>query len=172
MNDVAANASDLIRTLEWNADEWRDARDAKLAEWLQDPDAARFFVDLSHFVEVFDDYVDADVPVKKEDMAHAVLAVLYYIPANPFFVANRTSLLPHLFMCTNAWLDSNDLCTGDTSDKALAYTLKGMGVDVLLACITITRGVVYMRSVSVEVRRLFMAYQPFADYLKEQDHVV
>lgn len=157
---------------EWDSPEWRVQRDAKLFEWLQDYDAVRFCVDVSQFAEVFDDYVDADVAVQKHDMTKAVFNALYYIPANPFFNANRVTLLPIMFLFVNAWLDSNELAGGTESEKALAYTLKGLGVEVLLACIGITRGTDYLRTVSADIRRAFMAHESFADYCKETAHVV
>lgn len=169
MKDVGVRE---LRAGEWDSDSWRALRDAKLVEWLQNPDAVRFFLDLSHFVEIFDDLVDQDAVVAKHDLAHAVFSVLHHIPANPFFNANRATLLPIVFTCTNAWLDSNELAGGDQTEKALAYTLKGLGVEVLLSCIAITRGVEYLRSVSADVRRAFMAHQSFADYCKETAHVV
>lgn len=156
----------------WDSDEWRELRDAKLIEWLQDPAAVRFVLDMSHFVEIFDDLVDQDKPVSQRDMTHAVFSALYHIPANPFFNAHRAVLLPVIFMFTNAWLDSNELAKGDETEKALAFTLKGLGVEVLLACVSITRGVDYLRTVSADIRRVLMAHQSFADYCKETAHVV
>lgn len=161
-----------LRAGEWDSESWRTIRDAKLNDWLRNPEAVQFFLDMSHFVEIFDDLVDQDVPIAKADMERAVFAALYSIPANNFFIANRATLLPIVFACTNAWLDSNDLAAGDETEKALAYTLKGLGVEVLLACISITRGVDYLRSVSTDVRRAFMAHQSFADYCKETADVV
>lgn len=158
-------------TGDWDSAEWRDARDAKLFEWLRNEDAVRFCVDVSQFSEVFDDYVDADVVVQKGDMVRAVFNALYHIPANPFFNTNRSTLLPIMFMFVNAWLDSNELAGGTESEKALAYTLKGLGVEVLLACIGITRGTDYLRTVSADIRRAFMAHESFADYCKETNHV-
>jgi hypothetical protein len=166
MKDVTADPK------QWDSKEWRSTRDTQLLEWLQNPDAVRFVLDLSHFTEIFDDLVDQDVPVSQKDLAHAVFSALYHIPANPFFNAHRTTLLPIMFNFTNAWLDSNELSRGNESEKALAYTLKGLGVDVLLACISITRGVEYLREVSAEIRRVFMAHQSFADYCKETENVV
>lgn len=156
---------------DWDSAEWRDARNAKLFEWLQNSDAVRFCIDVSQFAEVFDDYVDADVVVQKNDMVMAVFNALYYIPANSFFNANRITLLPIMFMFVNAWLDSNELAGGTESEKALAYTLKGLGVEILLACIGITRGTDYLRTVSADIRRAFMAHESFADYCKETNHV-
>jgi hypothetical protein len=162
----------MISGAEWDSEEWRKLRDAKFMEWLQDPAAVRFVLDMSHFVEIFDDLVDQDKPVSQRDMANAVFSALYHIPANPFFHANRGALLPVIFTCTNAWLDSNELATGDQTEKALAFTLKGLGVEILLTCISITRGVEYLRTVSADIRRVLMAHQSFADYCKETAHVV
>ena len=162
----------MTSEVEWDSDEWRKLRDAKFMEWLQDPAAVRFVLDMSHFVEIFDDLVDQDKPVSQRDMANAVFSALYHIPANPFFHANRGALLPVIFTCTNAWLDSNELASGNETEKALAFTLKGLGVEILLTCISITRGVEYLRTVSADIRRVLMAHQSFADYCKETAHVV
>lgn len=156
----------------WDGAKWRDLRNAKLMEWLQDPLAVQYVMNLSHFVEIVDDFVDQDKPVSKEDLSHALFSALYHIPANPFFQANKTMLLPITFTCINAWMDSNDLASGDETEKALAFTLKGLGVEALLTCIAITRGVEYLRTVSADVRRLLMAHQTFADYCKETHRVV
>jgi hypothetical protein len=163
---------DTLRSGAWDSVAWREQRDAKFFEWLQNADAARFCLDVSQFTEVYDDYVDADVVVQKADMARAVFGALYYIPANPFFNANRDTLLPVMFLCVNAWLDSNELAGGSESEKALAYTLKGLGIEILLACIGITRGTDYLRTVSADIRRAFMAHESFADYCKEPAHGV
>lgn len=169
MKDVSV---DTLRAGSWDSTEWRDKRDAKLMEWLQNADAVRFFLNLSHFVEIFDDLVDQDALVSKKDLSHAVFSALYHIPANPFFLSNRVTLLPIMFVCTNAWLDSNELAGGSESEKALAYTLKGLGIEVLLACVSITRGVDYLREVSADIRKVFMAHESFADYCKETAHVI
>lgn len=169
MKDAAV---DTLRSGTWDSAAWREKRDLQLFEWLQNADAVRFFLDMSHFVEIFDDLVDQDVAVSKQDLSHAVFCALYHIPANPFFNTHRVTLLPIIFACTNAWLDSNELAAGDETEKALAYALKGLGIEVLLACISITRGVEYLRTVSADVRRIFMAHQTFADYCKETSHVV
>jgi exosortase/archaeosortase len=169
MKDVTAE--DMLAG-QWDSASWRQLRDAKLMEWLQNPDAVRFFLDLSHFVEIFDDLVDQDKAVSRQDLAHAAFSAIYHIPANPFFNANRATLLPIMFTATNAWLDSNELANGDETEKAIAYTLKGLGVDVLLACVSITRGIGYLREVSADIRRVFMAHQSFAEYCKETAHVV
>lgn len=161
---------DILRAGEWGTQEWRDNRNAQLLEWVGDPEAVRFCLDVSQFCEVFDDFVDADVPVQQGDMALAVFNAMYHIPANHFFHTHRIALLPVMFMCTNAWLDSNELAKGDTSDKALAYTLKGLGVELVMACVGITRGVDYLRTVSVDIRRAFMTHQSFADYCKETNN--
>lgn len=155
---------------EWDSMGWREQRNGLLLEWIQDAQAVRLCLDISHFCEVFDDFVDQDRLVSKKDMANAVFCALHHIPANPFFNAHRATLLPVMFTCINAWLDSNELCSGDESEKALAYTLKGLGVETVLTCIAITRGTEYLRSVSPDIRRFFMAHQTFSDYCKETNN--
>ena len=76
-----------------------------------------------------------------------------------------------MLTCTNAWLDSNELALGTKSEKVVAYTLKGLGVELILACIAITRGVDYLRTVSSDIRRVFLTHQSFADYCEETSDV-
>ena len=161
-----------MKELEWDSLEWRRARDQQLREWVADEEALRFFIDLSHFVEIYDDLVDRDKPVSADDINHALFAALCYMPSNPFFLQHRLTLTPLIFTSINAWADANEFQNGTMSEKALAYGLKGGGVEVLLSIISITRGVEYMRSISAEVRRIVMAHESFEEYLEEVKDVV
>jgi hypothetical protein len=171
MKDAAGHKSEL-KELEWDSHEWRIARDQQLREWVGDESAVRFFLDFSHFIEIYDDLVDRDKPISAEDINSALFAVLCYMPSNPFFLQHRLTLTPLIFTCINAWADANEFQSGTVSEKALAYGLKGNAVEVLLSIISITRGVEYMRSVSAEIRRIVMAHETFEEYLEEVKDVV
>ena len=166
MKDIVDKAAPM-ETLEWDSPEWRVARNQQMREWVGDEQALNFFLDLSHFVEIYDDLIDKDKPVSADDANQALFAVLCYMPSNPFFLKHRLTLTPVIFTSINAWADANDFQRGTLSEKALAYGLKGGGIEVLLSIIAITRGVDYMRSVSAEIRRVFTAHEPFEEYLKE-----
>lgn len=161
-----------MKQLDWDSQSWREARNIQLMEWVGDEHAVRFFLDLSHFVEIYDDLVDQDKPVSAADINSALFSVLCYMPSNPFFLQHRLTLTPLIFTSINAWADANEFQNGTVSEKALAYGLKGGGVEVLLSIISITRGVEYMRSVSAEVRRIIMAHETFEEYLEEVKDVV
>jgi len=161
-----------MRELEWDTPEWRSVRNEQLREWVRDENALSFFLDLSHFVEIYDDLVDQDKPVSVADINSALFSVLCYMPSNPFFLQHRLTLTPLIFTSINAWADANEFQRGTVSEKALAYGLKGGGVEVLLSIISITRGVEYMRSISAEVRRIIMAHETFEEYLEEVKDVV
>jgi hypothetical protein len=166
----AVNPLSALKELGWDTPEWRIARNKQFREWVQDEHALNFILDLSHFVEIYDDLVDRDKPVSTADINRALFAALCYIPSNPFFLHHRLTLVPLIFTNINAWADANELQYGTTSEKALAYALKGAGVDIILSVISLTRGVDYMRSISAEVRRIIMAHETFEDYLKEVQH--
>lgn len=171
MRDSVDHLSNM-QELTWDTPEWRIARDKKLREWVQDDHAVSFFLDLSHFVEVYDDLVDQDKPISASDINSALFSVLCYMPSNPFFLQHRLTLTPIIFTNINAWADANEFQRGTMSEKALAYGLKGAGVEVLLSIISITRGVEYMRSISADVRRIVMAHETFEEYLEEVKDVV
>ena len=171
MRDEIDNLSKM-KQLDWDSQSWREIRDRQLIEWVGDVDAVRFFLDFSHFVEIYDDLVDQDKPISTGDLNYALFAVLCYMPSNPFFLQHRLTLTPLIFTSINAWADANEFQHGTMSEKALAYGLKGGCVEVLLSIISITRGVEYMRSVSAEVRRMVMAHEAFEKYLEEVKDVV
>jgi len=171
MRDEIDNLS-RMKQLDWDSQSWREVRDRQLKEWVGDENAVRFFLDLSHFVEIYDDLVDQDKPISNDDINRALFAVLCYMPSNPFFLQHRLTLTPIIFTSINAWADANEFQHGTMSEKALAYGLKGGGVEVLLSIISITRGVEYMRSVSAAVRRIIMAHETFEEYLEEVKDVV
>ena len=171
MRDAADHLS-AMKELEWDTPKWRSVRNEQLREWVRDENALRFFLDLSHFVEIYDDLVDQDKPISTADINSALFAVLCYMPSNPFFLQHRLTLTPLIFTSINAWADANEFQGGTISEKALAYGLKGGGVEVLLSIISITRGVEYMRSVSAEIRRIIMAHETFEEYLEEVKDVV
>jgi hypothetical protein len=150
--------------LEFDSPEWQALRNQKLHEWLVDPHAVRFVVDLGDTAELFDDIIDGD---KDPDPAHAtrvLFKVLTEIPMNPFFERFKGQLVPILVTGINAWLDSNTLEKGDENDQVFAYVLRDWYMEFVSFVIYLLRGRDYMRSVSMEVRSFFTHHETLDEY--------
>ena len=149
---------------EFDSEEWREARNQKLAEWVGDADAVRFIVMFGDACEFFDDVWDGDKPIGPEFTERVLFNVLTEIPLNPFFDRFKVNLIPLIISGINAWLDANDLEKGDRNQKVFAYVLRDWYMEFVSFVIYLTRGRDYMRAVSLDVRRFFTHHETFDQY--------
>ena len=110
--------------LEFDTPEWQAVRNAKLQEWVQDPNAIRFIIDFADTCELFDDMIDRDKPLEDAHIVRVLFKVLTEIPMNPFFDCFKSQLVPIIITGINAWLDSTELENGSDNDKVFAYVLR------------------------------------------------
>lgn len=149
---------------EFDSEEWRRERDAKLVEWIKDPHAIAFFLTIADAGEFFDDVVDQDKPLEKGHAQRVLFALTVDLPFNPFFERHKAQLAPIMHTGINAWLDANELEKGSDNDKAFAYVLRDWYCELITYIIFLTRGREYMRSVSLEVRRYFTHHESLEEY--------
>jgi len=141
--------------LQMDSPEWRVVRDTHLQRWVADPAAIQFFWLFSDTCELFDDLIDKDKPIEDEHVIRVLFNVLTVLPFNAFFEAHKQKLVPVIITGINAWLDANKLEKGGENDQVFSYVLRGWYMELLLFMISLTRGIEYMRSVSMEVRHFF-----------------
>ena len=163
--------------LEFDTPEWRQVRDHKLREWVQDESALAWFLDFCHVCEIFDDMADQDKPISKADIATALFAALVEMPTNPFFTNHRQVLAGVIITGINAWLDANELerteyAEGtkyvEMEDTIKAYCLRDFYMELLAVIIYLTAGPDQMRKVSLDVRRFFQN-ESFVEYARKLD---
>ncbi len=83
--------------------------------------------------------------------------LLVDLPANTFFHANSTALLPHHLTVLNAWRDSNDWKkSGDRPKEVHATVISQQTVEIFILVAYLTGGYEHMRKVSLKVRELFL----------------
>jgi len=71
--------------MEFDSEEWRELRNAKLDEWLLgNKDAVRCVLDLGQIVETWDDLIDKDKPISDQDISGSFYAATVNLPLNPF----------------------------------------------------------------------------------------
>lgn len=146
--------------MEWGSPEWMKARDAKLFEWFGgDVDAVELLKSLSIITELWDDLVDGDKPVTRARVDAAFFHALVRLPTNAFYIKHREYLTPLIIQSINAWQDANALEHGDRNQRALAYTLRNIDIQILQAIVYLTRGYAAMREVSLQTWILFAAEQ-------------
>jgi len=150
--------------MRWNSPEWREHRDAKLLEWFGgDQDAMAFLMHISNITELWDDLVDKDREIPESEINRAMMAALIYLPCNPFYTKHAAYLTPLMISSINSWQDANTLSGGTRSQRALAYTLRNMDIQIIQAIIFITQGFDRLRELSPDIWTFFGADQDDID---------
>ena len=150
----------------FDTDPWRKKRDALYRQWIVDPAAISFVLMVGTSIEMFDDIADADKPVDRSTVYGVMFFLLTEMPMNQFFNAHRANLVPLMFASLNAWIDSNELESGDRTDRARAYVLRDMFIEIVLHVIFLIHGRSRMRELSMVVRKFFL-HETIEDYLGE-----
>lgn len=150
--------------MKWDSPEWRQVRDAKLLDWFGgNVDAIQFLNLICDITELWDDLTDKDKPITQKDIDDAMMAALIYLPLNPFYREHATYLTPLMISSINSWKDANVLSDGTRSQRALAYTLRNMDIQIVQAIVFITQGYDRLREVSRDIWEFFGADQDDID---------
>jgi hypothetical protein len=155
----------MTASMEFDTLGWRKQRDAKYREWIRDPAAIAFVTLLGDTAELFDDVVDKDKPVTDAAVARVLFFVLTDLPVNPFFERHKLQLVPLMHMAINAWLDANDLEKGDKTDRARAYVLRDLMIEVVMHTVFLLHGRQRQRELSLEIRQFFL-HETFDQYVE------
>jgi len=150
--------------VKFDSEEWRAARNQKLVEWVQDPNAVKFVLDFSDACELFDDLIDRDKELEDGHVIRVLFNLFTEMPVNPFFDRWKAQLIPVIVTGINAWLDANELEKGDDDQQVFAYVLRDWYMELLAFVIYLTRGRDCMRSVSMDVRHFFTHHETLEQY--------
>ena len=151
-----------------DSQEWRQARNKKLLEWLGgDVNALNYLLDMGEVLEVWDDLIDKDKPTPDARINNAFYLMSIKMPQNPFYVAYHQQLMPYWEMALNAWLDSVELEKGGKQEQMFAHVLRFSGIEVVFPVLRIVRGREVARSLSLEVRKFFTMYETFDEYVEK-----
>jgi hypothetical protein len=153
--------------LEFDTAEWQALRDDKLRTWVGDPQAIAFFLAFCDACELFDDVVDKDKPVEDAHATRVLFSLLTELPLNPFFEQWKRQLIPVINTGINAWLDANELEKGSENDRVFSYVLRDWYVELLGTVIWLTKGMPYLRCVSMEIRQFFTHHESLEQYLEK-----
>ena len=149
--------------------EWYALRNEKVFEWLSgNSDAINLLLAVNQIIETWDDLIDKDRQLSDERVNLAFYNALVTVPNNNFYIEHRQYLTPIIIQAINTWLDANKLERGDVNDRAIAYTLRFMGIQLIQALVFLTGGVEKLRKHSIEMWRFLVAEQDDAmEWIKE-----
>lgn len=150
---------------------WIERRDdLRLRAANGNPEAVSFLANIMDAVETWDDLVDKDKQIDDSKIHCVFMNLIFWLPQNQFFIANRNYLLPIVMTCINAWMDSNEMQKhGGEKHLRTAWHLKQMGVELYGSVAFLTGGFNHMRMISLEARDI-LAHEDFSDYIQENKH--
>lgn len=145
----------------------RDSLTTLFIEQLQLPrDAVAWLLNLWDVTQMFDDVADK-TPIDRADLDRAIFAALVQMPANPFFAAHSSSLLPLLAMVILKWKASDDAEQEGKADEK-SFVWRAAYYDMVLAVVLLCHG----SDAALKTAKLVMDMygESFAEYSKEFNH--
>lgn len=158
-------ADKIINLPEHDTPPWRELRDQRLAEWIEDEDAIQFIKVFGTICELWDDLIDQDKEITKDFVNDVFTMVFVDLSLNPFFDLYKSELVPIIITGINAWLDANELEAGPHDQRVVAYTLRSWYTEIINFTICRLYGFHRMRELSLEIRQFFLACESLDEYL-------
>lgn len=143
----------------WN----RQSHELRNRWFMGHQEAIAFVSVLFDAVELWDDLIDKDVDVSNEHINRAFIGLMFALPANDWFIANRSHYLPLILTAINAWHDANEMERSPNKKfRNMAFYLRNFGIEIHIATAFLIGGYEHMRKVSTEIRQFF-AFEEFEE---------
>lgn len=144
----------------WGSETWKNDRDRDLLEWFGgDEQAVHFMLALSDITELWDDLIDQDKEITPARIDSVFYTALFGLACNPFYQRHITYLTPLMVAAINAWKDANTLQRGTPNERAVAYTLRNLDIQIVQAIVLLTQGPEKAREIGPKLWRKFAAEQ-------------
>lgn len=117
--------------------------------------AVDYCIVLGSISQAWDDIIDGDKEITANAVNRAFFDALVTLPANPFFIQYRSLLLPVQQAIIFDWFDANQLESGDSHDKSIAFILRNSLVTIVVQCAYLVGGYEHAKEVGPEIRRYF-----------------
>jgi hypothetical protein len=127
------------------------------------PDAVDWLLDVWTVVQVFDDVADGH-NVARKTLHDAVWNSLVKMPANPFYAANTSALLPVMANAFLKWVAADDAERAGKADEK-SFVWRASYYDVVLLVVLLTQGKDAAIAKAATVMALYG--EAFEDYRKE-----
>jgi len=128
-------------------------------------EAAAFCTMIFEASQVWDDMIDGDKPVDKEQINSVFWNLLVALPGNSFYRQNTDSITPIIMQSITDWHVANALASGDNHERSIAFVLRDSVSALLIHCATLIGGYTWGRQVAVEIRKA-IHNETLEDYIK------
>jgi len=147
------------------SEQWHREAHANREKWfLGHREAINFIAGFFNAVELWDDLIDKDTEIATEHVNSAFLFLMFELPSNSWFVANRAYYLPTIMASINAFHDANEMCNSSSERlRQLAFHIRNMGIELYISTALLLGGYSHMRAVSQEIREFF-AFESFDEW--------
>jgi hypothetical protein len=125
------------------------------------PQAADWLLSVWQVIQVFDDFADGDT-VSRADLDNAIMAALVRMPANSFYQAHSSWLLPAIMQAVLKW-QASDLAERSNRADARSFVWRAGYYDVVCLVAALVHG----PSSELALRALSMYGETLDDYQKE-----
>lgn len=140
------------------SDDWKTQRDRVLLGWLNnDKEAFDLLMLFNDCAELWDDLIDNDKKITQENINTVFTELLVKYPNNPFYIKHRAFLTPLIISAIISWRSANSLEQGTRSERAVAYTLRSIDLNLLSMMIYIIRGHAAAVALTPEIWRTFVS---------------
>lgn len=132
--------------------------------------AAAFAADLCFVAHLWDDLIDADKPVSKDQINRVFSTCLCSIPSNPFYQAHQATLSPLIYAGVLGYIAANQMeASGNSHQIEIAHGLRYAVANVLAVCVALTNTPDKTAELLPQAWVWWMP-ERFADYAKEHNY--
>ena len=121
----------------------------------EDKNAEQYLWMLCEVWRRLDDIYDQDVDVTREQTLEVIEILFLKLPTNVFFIRHQDVLLSQHLSMWNAWEASNKWENGDDTEKIYSHVWRYTIHEVVPIVALLTQGYDKMKTISIEVRKLF-----------------
>lgn len=127
-------------------------------------DVTEWLLNLWHVIQMFDDVIDCDKEVTRQDADRAIMAALLGMPSSPFWLRHHNVLMPVMLLALSKWQASDrQERTGNVS--ATSFVWRASYYDVVVIVCHIVHGSNFN---PVDVMQIYG--ESFDEYKKEFQH--
>ena len=149
-----------------NKDEtWQQKNQENKHEWFcGNQEAINFINGLFYCVELWDDLIDKDEVIEDKRINECFEWLFINLPANNWFISNRTAYLPVMKMAINSFYDANVMKSSKQKHlRNLAFHIRNSSTEVIILTTFLIGGEAHLRKYSQAIREWY-AFEKFEEW--------
>lgn len=126
-------------------------------------DAVAFCESMFYICQKWDDWVDGDKEVSRQEKYDLFREAMLEIPRNPFWRRHSPELIVATELFFNDWVDANVLEEENQPARRIAFVLRESIFFLVVQCANLIGGVKWRDTVGPQIRK-YIFDEPFEDY--------